>query len=1096
MCEAEPGKAILGADVPRPTKLTSVQLEALVRERAPSIAAGFRAAAQNADKEVDLVAEAEKVIGRFAESFGLALDVSRERTLITGFADAVYNRFVIEYEPPASLKASNSSSRNKHAVQQVKDYIEGVSVRDRHAKDRLAGVALDGYYYIFVRFRDGKWSVDDPAPVGDHSTRTFLRYLVSLSTELALTPENLVRDFGAGSHASETLVSQLYRSLCSSKSKKVDVLFRQWLRQFQEVSGYDGSGQQLSAVALARMYGLADWTPDLEKLFFAVHSYYALFIKLLALQIAHFFLMPKMGTNLGAVADYDSPKLRSYLTDLETGGLFAQLGIRNFLEGDFFTWYLESWSDELTHAVREMVGHLARFSLVTLDVDPEETRDLLKQLYQNLMPKQLRHALGEYYTPDWLARRLLVQLNYDGNPAKRILDPACGSGTFLVLALKQVRQFADEKLLAPDMVLESVLHNVVGFDLNPLAVVSARTNYLLALGDLIQHRHGDIDIPVYLADSIRTPSADTSLLGGDAFTVNTAVGEFRVPHSLVLRREVDKLTDALEECVRNRFSRRQFEDRFAQQFSVNTASEREVAADLFAKLADLEEQGIDGIWARILRNAFAPLFQEPFDFIAGNPPWVNWESLPADYRQESKDLWTRHNLFPHAGFETILGKGKKDISMLMTFVAADDYLRDGGKLGFVITQSLLKSSGAGQGFRRMVPASGTPLRVISVDDMVNLNPFEGASNRTAVIVLQKGTTTSYPVPYNQWSKRLPGRVPETASLEEVVASCRVRQHVAQPVDSGDTTSSWMSGRRRSLRAAAKVVGQSDYQARAGASTWMNGVYWLRIEEEVPGGVLVSNLPETGKATLDSVQVVLEPDLLYPLLRAGDVSRWHAQPVFSILMVQDPKKRRGYDEDWLKTQYPRTYAYLSRFRDVLASRSGYRRYYSASDPFYSMFNVAEYTFAPYKVVFPSIGTELACAVVSQDGGKFVIPQHIVTIVPLHDENEAHYVCACMNSAPARFTIEAYSQKGGKSFATPQALEHVGVPRYSPENSIHVDLARCSRRAHESVAADVDRDMKEIETSLDGLAAQLWGLTPPELKDLHLSLEENRESPGSV
>ena len=68
--------------MPRPTKLTSVQLEALVRERAPSIAAGFRAAAQNADKEVDLVAEAEKVIGRFAESFGLALDVSRELSLI------------------------------------------------------------------------------------------------------------------------------------------------------------------------------------------------------------------------------------------------------------------------------------------------------------------------------------------------------------------------------------------------------------------------------------------------------------------------------------------------------------------------------------------------------------------------------------------------------------------------------------------------------------------------------------------------------------------------------------------------------------------------------------------------------------------------------------------------------------------------------------------------------------------------------------------------------------------------------------------------------------------------------------------------------
>ena len=75
--------------------------------------------------------------------------------------------------------------------------------------------------------------------------------------------------------------------------------------------------------------------------------------------------------------------------------------------------------------------------MVTLDVDPEETRDLLKQLYQNLMPKRLRHALGEYYTPDWLAELLLSRLHYDGKPEVRLLDPACGSGTFLVQAIKE-----------------------------------------------------------------------------------------------------------------------------------------------------------------------------------------------------------------------------------------------------------------------------------------------------------------------------------------------------------------------------------------------------------------------------------------------------------------------------------------------------------------------------------------------------------------------------------------------------------------------------------------------------------------------------------
>ena len=393
----------------------------------------------------------------------------------------------------------------------------------------------------------------------------------------------------------------------------------------------------------------------------------------------------------------------------------------------------------------------------------------------------------------------------------------------------------------------------------------------------------------------------------------------------------------------------------------------------------------------------------------------------------------------------------------------------------------------------MKPASGVPLRVLFVDDMVDLNPFEGASNRTAVIVVQKGQETTYPVSYNHWSKKRSGRVPEDASLDEVLAMCRVRQLVALPVDPDDVTSSWISGRRRSLGAVRKVLGPADYQARAGASTWMNGVYWLRVEEAVPGGVLVSNLPETGKASLDAVQVVVEADLVYPLLRAGDTARWCAAPKYSILMVQDPKKRRGYDEDWLKTRYPKTYAYLARFREALESRSGYKRYFDAGDPFYSMFNVADYTFAKHKVVFPSIGDELLCAVVSMKDGKSIVPQHIVTMVALDDEDEAHFVCACMNSTPARFTLEAYSQKGGKSFATPQVMEHVRVPAFDRAQEVHVRLAECSRLAHDAVKDQATDQVASAEADVDELAASLWGLTSKELDELRLSLAESREKP---
>src|SRR3990172_1189461 len=378
---------------------SSTDLEAMVRQRAPEIAQGIRAAAEKAHNEADLVAETEKVLQGFADNFGVSLQLSRERTLVNGRADAVYNRLVIEYEPPGSLRRSNDAQANKHAIEQVQRYVQGMERADRQRKERLAGAVLDGHYFIFVRFRDGRWFTDQPAPVDAHSTERFLRLLLSLSIERPLTPENLMRDFGENSATAGEVVSAMYRAICATDNPKVHVLFRQWQRQFHEVSGYDPSGTQLDVPALGRQFAVRGSGLDVERLFFAVHTYYAPFIKLLAVQVAHYSLMPKIGTGLAALASSDRDRLRSHLVEMERGGLFAQLGIRNFLEGDFFGWYLDIWDDGLDAALRRIISDLADYSLVTLDVDPEQTRDLLKKLYQNLMPRKLRHALRQYYTP-------------------------------------------------------------------------------------------------------------------------------------------------------------------------------------------------------------------------------------------------------------------------------------------------------------------------------------------------------------------------------------------------------------------------------------------------------------------------------------------------------------------------------------------------------------------------------------------------------------------------------------------------------------------------------------------------------------------------
>ncbi|MGB9887122.1 MAG: N-6 DNA methylase [Moorellales bacterium] len=1087
--------------------LEILEIEEAIRQEAPRLAALIKEAGKGGTEE-QFRQKVAPAIEDFARRLGVTLRTEHERTLLTGRADTVYNRLVLEYERPRTLNKSNRTKANRHALNQVRQYIDDLHRLERHRQERLAGVVLDGSYFIFARYREGRWTEDDPLPVSPASTERFLRYLTSLSTEKAVTPDILISDFGENTPVARAAVTAFYQSLVDSSSSRVRLLFAQWARQFNEVCGYAENSTKLNVTQLARRFGIRSSHVESMPFFFALHTYYATFIKILAMQVVTYYAFPRLGVGLAQVASYPPDKLLAYLRrNLQEGGIFREFGLKNFLEGDFFNWYLEVWDQDLASAAGRIIATLADYSLVTLDVDPEETRDLLKKLYQQIVPPTLRHNLGEYYTPDWLAERLLNQLEggtFRGELDKKILDPACGSGTFLVLAIRRMREYALERMIPEGELLDRILQNVVGFDLNPLAVISARTNYLLAIGDLLPYRRGEVDIPVYLADSILTPNERLNPLGemtkAVSFRAVEPVGTITLPKSLVEASYVDRLTALLEECVRDRLDLTQFRRRALASFPLVEGRDENdllLLEELYQKLLDLEEKGLDGLWTGIIRNAFQPLFREgQFDYVVGNPPWVNWESLPEDYRADTKPLWEYYGLFPHGGMDTILGKGKKDISMLLTYVALDRYLKPKGKLGFVITQSVFKTSGAGQGFRRFVLPGKVPVRVQFVDDLSELQPFEGASNRTSIVILQKGLPNRYPVQYHYWRKAASGGLATDLELDEVLERVQVRQFVAGPVASEDPTSPWLTGKKKAVEAVKKVLGRSDYQAHAGVySGGANGVYWVEIVDRRPDGlVLITNITEGAKREVEEVTAAVEPDLLYPLLRGRDVGRWRAVPSAYILMVQDPVRRRGIPEEELLERYPKTYSYLKRFEPVLRQRAAFKRYFTRKDktgqvvetaPFYSMFNVGDYTLSPYKVVWREQASLMTAAVIAPAQDKHVLPDHKLMMVGCDSALEAHYLCALLNSSIVGFAVLSYAITIQMD---PHVLETVSIPAFQPALELHRTLAALSCDAHSFAELGEVEALSAVEEKIDKLAAQIWGLSEAELEEIKASLAE--------
>ena len=467
--------------------------------------------------------------------------------------------------------------------------------------------------------------------------------------------ETIVNDFGLKSHAFTYLSEKLIQKWNQLKQhNEFSIVYQSWEKYLLIVYGSKVTGEAL----------------------FIRHTYLATLAKLMSwIRLTEITEIP---------GDTE-------ILEMLEGKFFKEQGIDNYIEEDFFSWIARRDAQKTgIDMVHWLYSLLRNYNLREL------SEDVLKSLYQELVDPETRHDLGEFYTPDWLAHKMVNRL-LDDKEKGSIYDPACGSGTFLYLAIREKRR----RLGNSFNTLLHILDHIYGSDIHPLAVIIAKTNYILALGDLLQKRKGSVTIPVYLADTIKLPE---KVMQGPQYYIEIDSKHLLLEEDLLQNLQfydwaIELAKDFAFQNKGKPVEKHSFYQYLkAQHFPF--LDNDHVFKSLFeisGVLKEFIEENRDSIWAYVLKNIYKPLFfKDKFDFIIGNPPWIAYRNMDRRYQVFMKDqVINKYRLLKARG-ELIT---HLEIAALFLLRTADLYLKPSGKIAFVLPRSIF-SADQHDGLRR------------------------------------------------------------------------------------------------------------------------------------------------------------------------------------------------------------------------------------------------------------------------------------------------------------------------------------------------------------------------------------------------------------
>lgn len=908
-----------------------------------------------------------------------------------------------------------------------------------------------------------------------------LKILFRQRDKISLSKEALTKTITPKQAIIRQNVNTIYRVLLesfnnSNPSNRVITLYHEWDRVFGVL--YGSETEQTDFVnyiePLKQLYQIDETVfsqLDIKKYLFSLQTYFNIIIKLLVNNFLKQLINPEF--------EMQSTLKKAVLKDLFEGKDEKQQNIvDNFFEIHFYEWFVYTDKFDMS-VIQSTIEIINTFEMSSFLLKPETIQDILQEVYMGLIPEQMRHLMGEYFTPDWAVEFVLENIGYTGDITKRICDPTCGSGAFLLQSIKKV---ANTNNIADKNSIDSITNNIIGFDINPISAIAAKANYILALFSNINIKGNvnvysliqqPIHIPIYISDSVLTPVV-YSEQNQKKLVVKTHLGDFFLP-KFDCQKTAHYFLDILSEYVLNAevsgfsIAKKGFQAAISK-LNFKESQDQELCLALFEQLCNLHFSGKNSFWGKIFKNSFAPIMiNEKFDYVVGNPPWISWKSMSKTYRNGTLEVWQSYGIFEKNAYDK--KTTHDDFGMAVTYVAIDYYLKAKGKLGFLLPASFIKSSKGGQGFRKFKiirKNQNVPFAVYRIDDFSLIKLF---TIPTMAFFVEKDSMMNYPMSnYHKW--RYIGKVilfDSHAKWSDVKPKLDSEPLVAFPVSKKDVQSSWLTIEDSYVELATKVLvtetSQPNYKGRKGIEpAGAKGVYILQspVAKANSKNIVITNdiTRQRRKDILNKGQHTgeVEPDLVYPMLGGRNIQRWRVVSHEYMLVPHSVQHKYGIPEENLITDYPLTHKWLNFYRkELFDSRAQNGKFFDPENhPFYRLDNVGDYTYSRYKVLWKEQTGSMSAVVVGNADeslinynadllgtDKTIVVDSKVLFLALDKEHEAYFVCGVLNAPSIRFIIDSYAVNTNRGI---EVLEHLSIPKYDETNPNHQLIAELSKKIH--------------------------------------------------